>query len=346
MCQAFADNGHEVILLAPNHKKKSENNVDDIFKFYGVEKKFKIIFIPFFDFPKIWSFSYAINSCKYIKSRSFDIVYGRDLKGCYFSAGLPGRLKVYYETHKPFCKYNIIDKYILFMAVRKYKFERIVVISKALKNMYKAERGFNNFDIEVAHDGADFIKDHDSIQSIVNSGKLNVGYTGHLYPGRGIDIILKIAERMENSDFHVVGGSQKDIDYWKAKSSLPNVIYHGFVDPGVVYKYVNSFDVLIAPYQNKVTIVGKDDSSKYMSPLKIFEYMASNKPIIVSDLDVLHEILDEDEAEFVKCDDVEAWIDSIERLNSKEYRNMLAGNSFAKFNRFYTWKKRASHVIR
>ena len=42
MCQAFADNGHKVVLLAPNLKNYYESNVDDIYEYYGVKKNFKI----------------------------------------------------------------------------------------------------------------------------------------------------------------------------------------------------------------------------------------------------------------------------------------------------------------
>ena len=42
MCQAFADNGHDVILLAPNLKDQYEKEVNDIYEFYGVKKNFFI----------------------------------------------------------------------------------------------------------------------------------------------------------------------------------------------------------------------------------------------------------------------------------------------------------------
>ena len=38
MCQALAENGHNVILLAPNIPKYSEKNVQDIYDYYGVKK--------------------------------------------------------------------------------------------------------------------------------------------------------------------------------------------------------------------------------------------------------------------------------------------------------------------
>ena len=38
MCQAFSDNGHEVVLLAPNIKNKSETDLKDVYGYYGVKK--------------------------------------------------------------------------------------------------------------------------------------------------------------------------------------------------------------------------------------------------------------------------------------------------------------------
>ena len=40
MCQAFADNGHEVTLLAPNRINKYEKGINNIFQYYGVKENF------------------------------------------------------------------------------------------------------------------------------------------------------------------------------------------------------------------------------------------------------------------------------------------------------------------
>ncbi|MFX4243142.1 glycosyltransferase [Aliarcobacter butzleri] len=345
MCQAFADNGHEVILLAPEYNNLEQNI--SVFEYYGVKQNFEIKYIKFLNVNKIWSFSYALNTYKFIKNLdNIDIVYGRDLKSCFFATKTSKNIKVEYEPHKPYDKHNFVDKYFLKRIVKESNFKRLVVISEALKTLYKNNKYFRNTECYVAHDGADFPFNSDIIETIIDSKKLNIGYTGHLYQGRGIDIILKIAERYLDINFHIVGGNPMDIKYWKNKSSSKNVIYHGFVEPKSVYKYVNSFDILLAPYQNKVSIAGRDDSSKYMSPLKIFEYMASNKAIIVSDLDVLHEVLDSNQVEFVTYNNIDDWCNAIEKLKDKNYRNNLAINAYKNFVKNYTWKIRAENVIK
>ena len=43
MCQAYANNGHDVTLLAPDLNEKYENDVSDIYKFYNVKNNFKIV---------------------------------------------------------------------------------------------------------------------------------------------------------------------------------------------------------------------------------------------------------------------------------------------------------------
>ena len=42
-------------------------------------------------------------------------------------------------------------------------------------------------------------------------------------------------------------------------------------------------DALIAPYQKEIYDNAGNDNSKHISPLKVFEYMASKKPFIVLD---------------------------------------------------------------
>jgi len=82
-----------------------------------------------------------------------------------------------------------------------------------------------------------------------------------------------------------------------------------------------------------------------MSPLKIFEYMSHKKPIIVSDLPVLREILNEKNSILVKSDDVQTWVNSIKKLQDLKNRELIANQALSDFNN-YTWKNRALLVLK
>ena len=59
-------------------------------------------------------------------------------------------------------------------------------------------------------------------------------------------------------------------------------------------KLIKKADALLMPYQSKVSINSlnfNDDISKFISPLKMFEYMATGIPLVSSDLEVLREKL-------------------------------------------------------
>lgn len=346
MCQAFSVNGHEVVLLAPNLKKLYEQNTGNIFKFYGIKKKFHI--------KKLWhpnikggAIIYLIHIFFYlIFNRKFDLVYGRFLHGSYLAAVM--KKNVVFETHEIlFEKKN--HKLIIFNKLIKNRFfKRLVVISKALKKIYIKEGYLNNKLIKVAHDGADEVKNFNSKIKLLGPKKtLKVGYVGHLYKGRGVELIIECAKYMNDVSFHIVGGLEKDFRFWKNQIknfNLKNIFFYGFVSPAKTLRYRNSFDIVLAPYSKKVSIEGLGDTSRYMSPIKIFEYMSHKKPIIASDLPVIKEVLNKNNSLLVDCDNINLWISAIKKLKNAKKRCKLSNQALIDFKKF-TWKNRANIII-
>ena len=110
---------------------------------------------------------------------------------------------------------------------------------------------------------------------------------------------------------------------------------------------MTKMDVLVMPYQQMVSIGPvNSDTSKWMSPLKMFEYMASKVTIISSDLPVLREVLsDSVNCLMVKCDDVNAWCRALKSLQSDALlRKKLSDQAFADVINKYTWDMRASKI--
>jgi len=110
MCQAFADNGHDVTLIAPRIKKNYEKHVKDIHKFYGVKKKFKI--------KKLWypnvkgrAFLYTFAIFLFlIFNNRFELVYGRFLFGCFIATLF--KKNVIFESHDPIYKRRYYENFI------------------------------------------------------------------------------------------------------------------------------------------------------------------------------------------------------------------------------------------
>lgn len=111
---------------------------------------------------------------------------------------------------------------------------------------------------------------------------------------------------------------------------------------------MSKFDVVIAPYQRSVTGFGKKrDISAWMSPLKIFEYMAAGLPMVISDLPVLREVLTEGwNARLVSPDDPLQWAAVIRELRADAaQRARLASNARADFLSKHSWDSRARTVL-
>jgi len=180
---------------------------------------------------------------------------------------------------------------------------------------------------------------------------LTIGYSGQLYHGRGISLILRIAAVLPRYKFVIIGGNDSDITFWKKKADslqLENIVFEGFVPHGELRKKLMNIDIFLMPYQQRVAISGnRGNTSEFMSPLKMFEYMASGKPIIASDLPVLREILQHEEnALLVECDDVDKWVAAITRLESdKHLCTEIARNARKAIEVKYNWKNRAEQVI-
>lgn len=343
MCQAFANNGHEVDLLIPNKADKSIH-AEDIYDFYGVKKCFKITRIPLLK-SKIGFFVYTFWAVWKAKKKNPDLVYTRFLYSAFFSLlfGLP----TVYEIHSSFER--SVEK-IFFCLINKRKLKKIIVISTPLCDYFVNKYRIDKERIFVAPDGADSIEPGVGLKKIDKSkSEITVGYVGNLYKGRGMDVISKIAERCPWAQFHVIGGSPEDLDYWSGKlSNFENIIFHGYVPHRDVNEYMLSFDALIAPYQKRVTIQGKGNTCQWMSPLKIFEYMAAGKAILSSDLPVLREVLKHGKNSLLALpEDIDGWVSNLELVRKDvQLRDKLGENAKNDFENSYTWKARAGNILR
>jgi glycosyltransferase involved in cell wall biosynthesis len=343
MCQAFARFGHQVTLIG----RKSKQHTQDDYAYYGVEKIFSIKKVWWPAVPGGGLLYGLLSKAIFSNTDASTLVYGRSVYGirratkqglrCIFEAHTPPRNKL----HAIFQKNIFQSPQFLFL----------VVISHALKKEYQKQFPFLPEEkIVVAPDGAN--DPGNLIDAIKPQGPkkaLHVGYIGSLYPGKGMELIIRLALLCSDVTFHIVGGGRKDILYWRKKAAeTHNIYFYGHVSHGHVYHYLNAFDIVLAPYQNEVyTSFGrKHNIAEWMSPLKLFEYMAAGKAIICSDIPVCREVIVH-EKNGILCSptDAEAWCAAVRVLGDKKKRDVLSDHARESFEQRYSWKTRAEDIL-
>lgn len=346
MCQAFGDVGCDTTLYA----RRSDTTPGDLYDYYGVRTNFQLECMKLPPLDSFWGRGlwYMTGLIRRLATEDRpDIFYGRTPTGLILAAqtGVPIAL----EVHEP--PRYFLEREQMRWIFRQRNLAGVVAITHSLKDHYL--KRFPSLDpacVSVAPDGADLIRAGDESVDISGSPDgFKVGYVGSLYRGRGITMITRLARELPQYEFHVIGGGEEDVSFWKDRAGkLSNLFLYGFVEPRLAPLYCTEMNVLIAPYGKKVfTRKGIHDTAQWASPLKVFEYMAAGKPMIASDIPVLREVLrSEHNALTVPPDDMTAWVAALERLRSDpQLCERLATTAQAELAKQYTWQKRAKSIL-
>jgi glycosyltransferase involved in cell wall biosynthesis len=172
-----------------------------------------------------------------------------------------------------------------------------------------------------------------------------IGYAGHLYPWKGVDLVIEAVAALPDSLGLIVGGHEKEPDLARVKAfaellnCATRVTFTGLIPPAEVAARLREADVLALP--NPASAI----SSEFTSPLKLFEYMASGRPIVASNLPSLREVLrDGENALLVEPGNPQALTAGIERIkNDPALGARLAAQASADVREF-TWTRRAERL--
>lgn len=179
----------------------------------------------------------------------------------------------------------------------------------------------------------------------ISNGTRLVVYTGKVVDGdREISYLLEAARRLETRgdiQFLVVGGRADHVARLRANSPARNLSFVGFVAPKDVQLYQWAADVLVLYYPSAHPL------NRYRSPGKLFEYMASGRPIVSVDLPVLREILGEPPAAvLVPPDSPPRLADAVlGALSDTRGSDALAIAALHRVSGF-TWIRRAESILR
>lgn len=348
MCEAFASSGAEVELIAPKRNKSASV---DAYEYAGVAKNFKIIYLRCIDlFPGttsrlsfyIRTFSFFVSASFYLHKHKFNALYTREhLAGIFFK-------KLFYEVHSlPTGGKGLYKK--LWKRISGF-----VVITSAMRDLYVRE-GISKDSIHVAPDAvtvdsfATPLTKEESRQNMgIDAGKFVMGYVGTLKTMRmekgvrcGIEALPLLPDDVM---FLVAGGEPDDVEEYRLVARSVGVehrvVFAGKVRHSDVPTYLKACDVVVAPFPDV------EHYRLYMSPLKIFEYMAAKVPMIVSDLPSLREVLTDKTAVFIPPADSSALARAVIDLKSApERRTSLAEAAYEDACNRFSWRARAQGII-
>jgi hypothetical protein len=234
-----------------------------------------------------------------------------------------------------------------------------VVVSKQLREHLERHHGTAPSRTLVLHDAApdgivplDRAERRNALRTLVpdaaGSWEAICGYFGHLYAGRGTDVIEAAAAQRPRTLFLIYGGNDADVAAHRERNRLANVKFMGHVTHVEARRLMKAFDVLLMPYQSTVSIgVAGHDTASWMSPMKMFEYLATGVPIVASDLPALREVLHhERNALLVGPDRPDEWSAAVDRLASDSgLAAQLGTQAHADYRDTYTWTRRGKALL-
>ena len=353
MCEAFSNAGIEIELLAPrrfNSIKENPFSYYNIRETFKIRKTFVIDLIPlskylgaFANFVE--SITFALFSLSGLSRADADIIYTRDQFSGWFLSFFKKRFV--YEIH------NFPNNPKLYKKIWAKAF-KIITITQALKNLIVNE-GISAEKILVAPDGVDL-----AAFDAVNLNKVDlrielalprdnflVSYIGKF---KALDMEKGIATMIEalpllGGDIKMVfvGGEENDLKEYKVLANRFNIlnqcVFISHQPYTKVIRYMKAMDALVIPSPNKPHF------AFYSSPLKLFEYMASGRPIIASSLPALREILNDKNALFFKPDSASELAQAVKMLKSSHTLGYHLSQQALADVREYTWDNRARRIL-
>lgn len=159
-------------------------------------------------------------------------------------------------------------------------------------------------------------------------------YVGNLEPYQGIDLLLEsfqVAQRQEPAlTLVIIGGSSEDIDHYRTRASELEIGKNTeFLGPRPfehLGDYLAGADVLVCPRSEGIN-----------TPMKIFPYLHSGRPVLATDLRTHNQILTDEEA-FLAPADPEGFAEGLlELARDPLLRDRLGENGRAFVERNHTF---------
>lgn len=351
MCEAFARCGYDVTLAVSDRRTPI---TEEPFTYYGAAHSFGLERIASLDLVRfgrlgflVQSLTFAWSALRYLQRTRPDVVYTRD--PLVVLAALAARIPLAaWEVHT--------TAWNAFARRAAKKSTVLVAISQGLMDFYQGH-GVAASRMLRANDGVDledFLHVPSREEMRITLGlppdRTIIEYVGKLRTmgeGKGVEELMEAVGAILSKNpalyLVIVGLNENELTdaaaiAERAGLGAGDYRFVAHVAHPEVAGYLRAADVLVMNYPNT------PHYARIMSPLKLFEYMASGTAILTSDLPSIREVLTDETAYFIEADARVALEEGILTLSrDPEMRTRLAHAAWQEVQT-HTWESRANQI--
>ena len=359
-CYALSERGHNVQLIV---RPDTSLPARDPFEFYGLTPNSRLTFeyVPVMGPPIARRAVYLAHVIKrFLDFRQWSMIFTRDLGVAAMVLKLPSRLRapVVYESHgyAPVFAETLPE---LVTGKESGSARKLRRLEKRERQVWQCADGyvatthvlvdeltrrFGPRERLVTLGNAARIESDPRVGSGTPSGPPIAVYAGHFYRWKGVDVFLEALAHVPDLRGLLVGGYPGDPDEARLRALARQlgiggrVTFTGLVPRAEVCRLVRSATVCVVPTVDT-------PSARYTSPLKLFEYMACGRPVIISDLPPIREVVeDEQTALLVPPGDVGKLADALRRVLADEVLAVQMTRRASEIVSKYSWVQRAESL--
>ncbi len=348
MCAGFAAYA-EVELAAPYFREDARRR-DTLPERFALARPFTVRWLPYPHWGKRFAVrGFALAATAYAKARGYRLAYTRDPWAAYWLAR--SGIRTGFELHdlKEDRRYPIWQTLVSDRTMSPNLRGVFCITRQLLEDSIAA--GARPDLLRVAPDGVDLQR----FQKPISRGEARTAlglpdqvpwivHAGHIYEGRGAEELVQALAKIPAARLLFAGGKPADVERVRAfaleQGLADRVRFEGMVPNGRIPLYLWAADVLAMPYTSRTPIMGS------ISPMKMFEYMAAQRPIVSTDFPTLREVLhDGENAVLAAPDSPAALAAGIRRLlDDPGWGGKIARRARQDVEQ-YTWERRAENIL-
>ena len=221
---------------------------------------------------------------------------------------------------------------------------RIIAITKPVKKFLIQKLNVNKDKIKIIPSASSL---NFRFKTLKKKKKYKIGYFGSLEKSKGSKFIIDLSKIDKVNDYYIYGGLKENINEMKQINNNKNLFLNEFVSYKKLKYHLEKMDVLLMPSNKKElkSLGGVGNIAKYTSPLKLFDYLASGKFIITSDLKVFKEIIKNNKHCVIETLNHCRWLKVIQNIKKNLKKiNILKKNALI-LSKKYTYKNRAKLLL-